>query len=387
MVVDGLTYFILTTLVTVVSAVVLTLIRVFHGQKTALDCWIIASYTQVCALLIVLLSREPSATEILLQNTLFAGSFLLIVAGHHHYLKLGFNRNLLSIVLLLYCGLMFYFISIEPSSQSRITLFSSTVALCCFYCAYLYFRYWRQQRNNALWLVIGLYLFFGTCLLLRVYITMQHTPQNQRLLLGVPTILSLAIFAGNALQTYVFYFLLHWRQIIQLEQLANYDVTGAMRRSYFLKQLEKMTKRAQFSGGEISVVFIDLDRFKSINDDYGHDNGDLALMHFSEIALDNLRVGDLFGRFGGEEFVIALNGANAQQANALANRIRIQLNQQALKTSKGKLYMSASFGVASNLDTQDLSQLIKQADEAMYQAKRQGGNKVNLYAFNESTSG
>jgi diguanylate cyclase (GGDEF)-like protein len=147
-----------------------------------------------------------------------------------------------------------------------------------------------------------------------------------------------------------------------------------------------MTKRAQFSGGEISVIFVDLDRFKSINDDYGHDNGDLALMHFSEIALNNLRVGDLFGRFGGEEFVIALNGANAQQANSLANRIRIQLNQQALKTSKGKLYMSASFGVASNLDTQDLSQLIKQADEAMYQAKRQGGNKVNLYTFSESTS-
>ncbi|GDY26256.1 hypothetical protein AHAT_21460 [Agarivorans sp. Toyoura001] len=386
MVVDGLTYFILTTLVTVVSAVVLTLIRLFHGQKKELDCWIIASYAQVCGLALVVLADMPSATELILQNGLFVGSFLLILAGHHHYLKQRFNRTLLGLVLAVYCAFTLYYIMFEPSSKHRIILFSSTLALCCYYCAYLYFRYWRQQDNNALWLVISLYLFFGSCLMLRMYITLQGTPENRGLLLGVPTLLSLAIFAGNALQTYVFYFLLHWRQIIQLEQLANYDITGAMRRSYFLKQLDKMTQRAQFSGGVVTVIFIDLDRFKSINDVYGHDIGDKALMHFSQIASDNLRVGDLFGRFGGEEFVIALNNANAEQANTLANRIRIQLNQQELATSKGKLFMSASFGVASNIDTPDLSELIKQADEAMYQAKHQGGNKVSMHTMLEATN-
>ncbi|UPW19050.1 GGDEF domain-containing protein [Agarivorans sp. TSD2052] len=372
------------TSVTVVSAVVLTLIRYFHGKQAALDCWIAACYAQVFGLLCLLLFEQATATTLLIQNGLFVGSFLLILAGHHHYLKLSFNRSVFGAMLALYCMVMFYYIMLEPSVKYRAVVFSVSIALCCLYSAYLYFRYWRQQRTHAIWLVISLYLFFASCLVIRAHITLQGTPEHQGLLLGVPALLSLALFIGSALQTYVFFFLLHWRQIIQLEQLANYDITGAMRRNYFIQQLTKLTTRAKFSGKEVTVIFIDLDRFKSINDLYGHDSGDKALMHFSHIALSNLRVGDLFGRFGGEEFVIALNEANVEQAYMLANRIRIQLNQQGLPTPKGQLFMSASFGVASSIDKPDISDLIKYADQAMYQAKNQGGNKVCQHRLSEA---
>ncbi|WP_432454812.1 MULTISPECIES: GGDEF domain-containing protein [unclassified Agarivorans] len=379
MIVDVLTFFILTTLVTVVSATVLTLIRYFHGKQAALDCWIIASYAQVLSLAIHIAVSAPSALSLLFQNALFAGAFLFVTAGHHFYLRLPLKVGRLATTLVLYCSIIWYFSSIEPSLQNRAIVFSSSAALCCFYNAYLYLNHWRQKPSNALWIVIVLYLFFGSCFAIRGWITLQAEAYNQHLLLGVPGLLSLALFVGNALQTYVFYFLLHWRQVVQLEQFANYDITGAMRRSYFIQQLTKLTQRAEFSGDQVCVIFIDLDRFKSINDDYGHDYGDQALMHFSQIASRNLRAGDLFGRFGGEEFIIALNHTTSEQAYALANRIRCQLHQQALASNKGKIFMSASFGIATSKSSSELSDLINHADQAMYHAKNQGGNRVNLY--------
>ncbi|GGB07471.1 GGDEF domain-containing protein [Agarivorans gilvus] len=379
MVVDELTYFVLTVLLTVVSAAVLTLIRIFHGQRPCLDCWIVASYAQIVALLILLLQATPSNSSLFLMNSLFWASFILIVVGHHNYLQLKLNRRFISLVIVSYLILNLYSTLFINDTVQRVSIFSAAIALCCFYCAVLYFRYFLNNHKPALWLVIGLYLFLGICLLLRIYFARQQQDESQQLLLGAPALLSLALFTANALQSYVFYFLMHWRQIIQLEQLANYDVTGAMRRNYFIKLLDKMTRRAQFRGAEVALIFIDLDRFKLINDNYGHHSGDLALQHFAQIVMNNLRVGDIFGRFGGEEFVIALNNSNTQQAYALANRIRIQLHQQALVTNKGKVYLSASFGLASYQHEGDCTELIKQADLAMYQAKSQGGNKVIIY--------
>lgn len=385
MLVDELTYFILTTLLTVVSATVLTLIRVFHGQRPCLDCWIAASYVQIAALLILLFLATPSNNSLFVVNSLFVASFLLIVAGHHNYLKRKLNRHFVSLVIVSYLILNLYSMLFITDTVQRVGVFSAAIALCCFYCASLYFRYFLSNNKPALWLVIGLYIFLGTCLLLRIYFAWRQKTETPELLLAAPALLLLALFTANALQTYVFYFLMHWRQIIQLEQLANYDTTGAMRRNYFIELLEKMTRRAQFLGSEVALIFIDLDRFKLINDNYGHHNGDLALQHFAKIVSNNLRVGDIFGRFGGEEFVIALNNSNAQQAYALANRIRVQLNQQALVTSNGKIYMSASFGLACHRLEGDSAELIKQADLAMYQAKSQGGNKVMIYSaeFNQ----
>ncbi len=378
MVVDEPTYFILTTLLTVVSATVLTLIRVFHGRRPCLDCWIGASYLQIVAL-VVLLQTTASYSNLFVANHLLVVSFLLVVAGHHNYLKRQLTRNNVIGVVVAYLMLSLYSVLFISGTAERVGVFSAAIALCCIYCAFLYFREFLNNNKPALWLVIGLYLFLAVCLLLRLHFASQQQREPYELLLGVPALLSLALFTANALQSYVFYFLMHWQQIIQLEQLANYDVTGAMRRNYFIQLLDKMTRRALFHDGEVALIFIDLDRFKLINDNYGHHNGDLALQHFAKVVSDNLRVGDIFGRFGGEEFVIALNNSNTQQAHTLANRIRIQLNQQALVTSKGKIYMSASFGLACHRHEGDCSELIKQADLAMYQAKAQGGNKVVDY--------
>lgn len=180
----------------------------------------------------------------------------------------------------------------------------------------------------------------------------------------------------------------------QLRQMAYYDgLTGAFNRARFMSLSMAMLKETESAGEPTAVVLFDIDHFKRINDTYGHDVGDQALLHIAELCRKALRPADLFARYGGEEFVMAMPGLSAERAEAAAHRIRRELAAQPLDVPGGKLRMTASFGIAATEGAEvggtgatgadeaaklKLKRLLKQADLALYAAKNAGRDAVRL---------
>lgn len=126
-----------------------------------------------------------------------------------------------------------------------------------------------------------------------------------------------------------------------------------------------------------SVIFIDLDNFKQINDEYGHAAGDAVLKHVAQVFAHSVRQGDVVARFGGEEFVVALHAVSVDDAEHVAEKIRKALESSPCVHEGLTLSLTGSFGVAEYRAEDDtLEQLITRADEAMYQAKQAGKNRV-----------
>lgn len=122
-----------------------------------------------------------------------------------------------------------------------------------------------------------------------------------------------------------------------------------------------------------SLIIADIDFFKSVNDNYGHDVGDIILIEFSQLLLQHLRQSDLLARWGGEEFVILCRNSDINGASALAELLKERLQTYHFERIGHK---TASFGVAQYTQNMDINTLIKQADKALYEAKSQGRNRV-----------
>jgi len=167
---------------------------------------------------------------------------------------------------------------------------------------------------------------------------------------------------------------------IDMKQLAIHDqLTGILNRRGLGEQGASAYAAFRRTGRPVSVIMTDIDRFKFINDEYGHAVGDAALVHFAELLIENRRVDDILARVGGEEFAIVLQGADLQGALNIAVDLCAKIEANAMQIDDNTLKMTASFGVAtvSNKDT-CLSDTIIRADRALYRSKRAGRNQVDL---------
>ena len=155
-------------------------------------------------------------------------------------------------------------------------------------------------------------------------------------------------------------------------------LTGVANRRAFFERGEELLRRAQADGRSAVLLMFDLDRFKSINDTFGHQAGDKVLSRFCDVARAELRPGDLFGRFGGEEFACLMTGTSLRDAAAIADRIRAAFGSDADRDRIGRQWtVTVSVGVAmSNEADRRLDQLFTAADRALYRAKAKGRNCV-----------
>lgn len=161
----------------------------------------------------------------------------------------------------------------------------------------------------------------------------------------------------------------------QLRKLAMNDgLTQVANRMYFFERAEQEISRARRYQQPVSLILFDIDHFKQINDDYGHTTGDAALVEVAENILISLRQSDLFGRFGGDEFMMLLPNDNLQQASETAERLRQTLQSISLQQIPRRL--SGSFGVIQISQQESLQQAFERADANLLQAKRQGRNQV-----------
>ncbi len=163
------------------------------------------------------------------------------------------------------------------------------------------------------------------------------------------------------------------------EQAVTDELTGLPNSRAFRETIEREAARAERFGHELSLVILDLDDFKTVNDTHGHLQGDAVLKVIGEILSTEPRAIDEPGRYGGEEFVVALPETGIDGAVELAERVRARLEGEAIPMAdgSGKLRVTASFGAASMpTSAADVRDLFSAADDALYEAKRSGKNRV-----------
>lgn len=164
----------------------------------------------------------------------------------------------------------------------------------------------------------------------------------------------------------------------EIQELSITDgLTGVYVRRYFLERLKEELSRADISGSTLSYILLDVDKFKSINDTYGHIVGDAVLKEIAGILSASLRSIDMCARFGGEEFCLMLPETTKDQAFVASQRIRLKVQEAGIRVFNENLACTISMGLASYPDDAgQINALIDKADRALYRAKAQGRNRV-----------
>jgi diguanylate cyclase (GGDEF)-like protein len=173
----------------------------------------------------------------------------------------------------------------------------------------------------------------------------------------------------------------HFCFCAQLTRNASHDdLTGLLNRSIFFEFLEAELNKAARMQTAFSVMMMDLDHFKSINDRYGHATGDQVLKQFAELLRSLLRKSDIIGRIGGEEFAVILPDTHRQAAAKLAGEIlRRTAARAVIQGRDGSINFTVSIGISTYPEFANVNALMSEADRALYRAKKNGRNTVDVY--------
>ncbi|MES2682390.1 MAG: GGDEF domain-containing protein [Pseudomonadota bacterium] len=242
---------------------------------------------------------------------------------------------------------------------------------------------WRAQRQEPLRLrqiAMTAFAVTGLFSILRATVTVFYTPpadfmdpsktQPLLMLIGLALLLfwnlSLMLMPGERLQN-------------QLRRAAQDDaLTNLLNRGGFNGLARRQLERCRHSAKPASVLLMDLDHFKRVNDSHGHDAGDRLLCAFAETVRAQSRATDLVARYGGEEFCALLPGADHQAAVVIAERIRQQFAKVTVPVDDIALGTTVSIGVAEIAAAETVEAALLRADQALYAAKREGRNRVTL---------
>jgi diguanylate cyclase (GGDEF)-like protein len=167
-----------------------------------------------------------------------------------------------------------------------------------------------------------------------------------------------------------------------LLELSNTDhLTGLFNRRYMVEALDKEVHRSSRKGGSLSLIMLDIDNFKKVNDDFGHLQGDAVLQVVSLLLQKELRSYDYAARYGGEEFVVILPDSALKETILVADRIRLAVQGNIFSDPLAKLRLTVSLGVAcfSREQSPTVDGFIKLADDALYRAKTNGRNRVEFH--------
>ncbi|HDZ55665.1 MAG TPA: GGDEF domain-containing protein [Pseudomonas xinjiangensis] len=239
----------------------------------------------------------------------------------------------------------------------------------------------EQPLRTAYWFTGFIALFCAIGLTIRAVASttlflpleaISDSPMQSVTLLGA-MVAQIGLASGFILMT-------HYRTTMALHTLSQRDaLTNTLNRRSLLEQASQVLKLASEQATPVTLIMLDADHFKRINDEFGHQTGDAVLCHMVSRIRHHLRTNDLLGRFGGEEFVLILPGLDTESARQVAERIRLALCKQPWEDAKAPVHLSASLGVAcSNQHGYLFDTLVAAADAALYRAKSLGRNRVEL---------
>jgi diguanylate cyclase (GGDEF)-like protein len=236
-------------------------------------------------------------------------------------------------------------------------------------------RFLIPARLTASFLVIHLTaLGYRVLLSLRGY-PLTSTPSPWADARWMYSMLVIMLAAQCLLLMYVLFSVMEMHASVA--QAAGVDaLTGALNRRALMKHAARELVRSERLGKPLAVIAMDLDNFKRVNDTHGHGGGDVALCAFVDLVKEQLRLGDIIARTGGEEFVLVLSDMDAAAAARMAERLRHALEQMRIHYDGKMIVTTASIGVTERLTEDSLAAMLKRADRSLYQAKSGGRNCV-----------
>jgi diguanylate cyclase (GGDEF)-like protein len=267
---------------------------------------------------------------------------------------------------------------IDP--ELRMLLGASIVA---FYAALTAGELWRERRKSlrARWPAIAVPVMHGAVLMLPIILGDMFRSGDAASMGPI----WIAAFGAELLlyavgTVFIIVMLMSDRAVSAHKTAASVDpLTGLLNRRGFGEATARMIDREAKAGRPITVMIFDIDHFKSVNDRFGHAAGDDVLKVFSDVVVNNLRISDLVGRVGGEEFA-ALLPCNVEEALVAAERVREAFEASGIKVDDAPLETTVSIGIAGGPAQTELDVLMASADTALYQAKRGGRNRVEVAA-------
>lgn len=357
----------------------LLLVAVGPRFREGLDKWIWSLLLQ--AVVFALYAGQgswPDAATVVVSNALFVTCLTLQAAAiiEFHGGKMSRWWHLLPMVL----AAVVFALVIDKFS-TRVILSGAIFGAGMLSLAILVQRLNPEARGSARWLLLAGYLIGTATTFSRSIISIIEPGSLPDLLVPTPfqSITFLFAFAVILITSSGFMVLQKERSEEAAQKLALTDpLTGAFNRRTFLELAEKEIARTRRARGSLSLVMLDLDLFKQINDRNGHLAGDEVLKGVVIVVQTCLRKEDLLVRYGGEEFCILLPGVAIDRTVALAQRIREAVEQARFSFNGRTLQVTISAGVSSlALDnTEGVDKLVDRADEALYAAKKAGRNRV-----------
>jgi diguanylate cyclase (GGDEF)-like protein len=273
-----------------------------------------------------------------------------------------------------------YFAQVSPDKAGRLAASGMFLGMLCWVCAATLLRGIEGSTRKVMWAAVGGFSAIGLVMVLRgFYIMLQPVVAlDEKSLETIAAISVLAAAAAQVMVAFGLIMLVSHRYSEKLSRLTLMDgLTGAFNRVGLERMGERILMRARQSQRSVSIVMVDADFFKLVNDTYGHPAGDQVLVHLTATLAAQVRPGDLVVRYGGEEFVLILDGSNLDAARLVAERLRGIVEESRVTTGAGSVRYRVSMGIScSDQSGYALEALVMKADAALYRAKQEGRNRV-----------
>ncbi|MGL1956016.1 MAG: GGDEF domain-containing protein [Colwellia sp.] len=336
--------------------------------------------------LLALRSIVPDFFSIVVANVLIATAISLLIIGILKFFDYEYQKfKSLSIVLIVLLLLSYLYLTyLQPNINYRIAVISAFIAGQGFFITFKIISNKDKGHFSLTQYIAYAFFVFALISVFRLYLSLVEVNIFKLVDLGAIHGLSLI---GMQLITITSCFTLSLSASQQLAdklaiQATTDSLTGIYNRRAFDEIAENEILRAQRERKPISIVLMDIDFFKRVNDNYGHQTGDKVLQEFSQRLKSSLRQYDMLARYGGEEFILLLPNTPKDTAIIIAEKLRVAIYQPVFYLDDlSNISVSASFGVATNQGEHiDWQQLISCADQALYKAKENGRNQVNFYS-------
>lgn len=269
---------------------------------------------------------------------------------------------------------------IEPHVGWRTALVPGIACITLFLSALMIIRY-REKANAAEWAAAASMVLFGVSQGIAAGMALLQGAGGDDAYRNLYLHYNFITLPAGYIATSMFVILMLASDLSErMKEIAIRDeLTGLFNRRGFKEYGSLAFNHARRNGTPLSVIMTDIDRFKYINDKYGHAAGDAALEHFSKLLGEARRSEDVVARVGGEEFALLLPGTDLRDAMAIADQLCAQVNSTPMKMTSVWLPMTSSFGVAAiSAEDRTLDEMVLRADRALYRSKRGGRNQVDL---------
>lgn len=363
----------------------LVLISLLSSKVGGVKEWVAANAFGCTSFLIYAYSRElPPLLAYEIANAVYSAATAMLLAGFYRFFGRRAPYLALTIGVALVAAAIAFFHYRIDSFAARTTVVSIFQVIICVAIIYALIRTRKARRSRYPYLfvmVTAMLAAVGHAFRAAQYIahtgelTSMWQPSPLHLLFLLAGTMVLPVMTLGAVM------IVHDRMVARAEHAANRDfLTGAWSRRAFFSLAEDELARARKRGGELSLLMLDVDRFKSINDRFGHAAGDQVLIEVVTRALGALRDVDYLGRVGGEEFAVLLPSSDLPAALAVAERLRASVAGELLVSEPGReagvAEFTVSIGAASLREDETLQQWLQRADAALYRAKASGRNRV-----------